>query len=637
MSPGTAPVPALEPIRPDTLLRLAPHFEAAAVSATDVLVRSVAGTELLTDVTLAELRDLAPRLISPVTLDSLTRELLLPPDRLRAVLNALRQAGALGVRFQPPVPGLQGAGEQNFQFHSPFAGNAREPSVLDSFEFQFTSPLLLANGVLGSLVHKAVASALPRTRMLWVTGRDFEDPERGAPDLLCCDTVERPAPAAPAGVDAITLAQLLAAGSPALPGAVAATDVIIAALEDVPYAALSRLAELSTARRIPFYCVTATGHRVEVGPCVIHVDQCNLEFSKLPPKVVERPPQVARVGAMLGALAGFRTHRIEDAFGETSARSAARALAAEFMRAQTASARVVTHTGNVARERWLPGGTIHHYRLRQAARPIWQGRGPQRPAWFTEELRALVEEELRPLGLPFELGVVRPSEIIQLRTRPFYAENPQFGEEGFSLNYDDIAHLASIVVITLFTDVAVDYYVVHQLVPKVMARVNERFGRQVCHYDNYGLLRKELAVIARLGTIGRNALFFSRRFGFNCKIDLFLSDVEFDEYKTLPREHWRLGSCESCDVCVSACPVSAYKDFTMLNASACDKHISPKWDTPDEMCRKCVTSCPPSQVVLQRLYDKGVPQQRRLDSGGVSELQAYAAVARKQRDSAPGH
>ena len=169
----------------------------------------------------------------------------------------------------------------------------------------------------------------------------------------------------------------------------------------------------------------------------------------------------------------------------------------------------------------------------------------------------------------------------------------------------------------LFTDVAVDYFIREKLIAELAKQMKDRFAEPVCYYDEYAISRKEAAIYAGLGHLGKNALFFSRRFGFNCKIDLVLSSVSFDAYSDETHDEHRLGPCATCDACIPACPVQAYDGFAMVDPRACDELITPKWGTPSQMCRNCITSCPPSNTLLQRLYAAGAPHERRLD--GVLE------------------
>src|SRR5438094_779021 len=72
------------------------------------------------------------------------------------------------------------------------------------------------------------------------------------------------------------------------------------------------------------------------------------------------------------------------------------------------------------------------------------------------------------------------------------------------------------------------------------------------------ILLKEYAVAAGLGTIGKNALFFSRRYGFNCKLSVVFLGAPVSRYDALPTStEWKLADCATCRLCVDACPVGA--------------------------------------------------------------------------------
>src|SRR5439155_5696467 len=80
----------------------------------------------------------------------------------------------------------------------------------------------------------------------------------------------------------------------------------------------------------------------------------------------------------------------------------------------------------------------------------------------------------------------------------------------------------SVLVLVLFSDVAADYFV-ESMAADVAERANDRYGAGIAFADsqaNVPVLLKEVATAAGLGTIGKNALFFSRRFGFNCKLNV---------------------------------------------------------------------------------------------------------------------
>src|SRR5439155_1116729 len=75
----------------------------------------------------------------------------------------------------------------------------------------------------------------------------------------------------------------------------------------------------------------------------------------------------------------------------------------------------------------------------------------------------------------------------------------------------------AVVVIVLYSDVAADYFV-ETMAADVAADINGTYGDGVALADaqaSIPIVLKEVATAAGLGTIGKNALFFSHRFGFN--------------------------------------------------------------------------------------------------------------------------
>ena len=90
--------------------------------------------------------------------------------------------------------------------------------------------------------------------------------------------------------------------------------------------------------------------------------------------------------------------------------------------------------------------------------------------------------------------------------------------------------------LVLFSDVAADYFV-ESMAADVAARANDEYGEGVAFADSQAsvpVLLKEVATAAGLGTIGKNALFFSRRFGFNCKLNVVFLNAPVDRYDATP-------------------------------------------------------------------------------------------------------
>ena len=243
--------------------------------------------------------------------------------------------------------------------------------------------------------------------------------------------------------------------------------------------------------------------------------------------------------------------------------------------------------------------------------------------------RALLDRWLdhaAPPGVPFDAVVLDSSE---LRTR--FGEGPL---ERRSLHMHGKLRMThrsipsqSVLVLALFSDVAADYFV-ESMAADVAAHANATYGEGTAFADSQAsvpVLLKEVATAAGLGTIGKNALFFSRRFGFNCKLNVVFLNAPVDRYDLLPTsEHWKLPDCSTCNLCVEACPVSAFDDFVITRTESCDRLIAGDFFGPrrDHMCRACITRCPVSNDVLKLQRKEGVPKRAFWDNEAQMSLVA---------------
>jgi ferredoxin len=235
--------------------------------------------------------------------------------------------------------------------------------------------------------------------------------------------------------------------------------------------------------------------------------------------------------------------------------------------------------------------------------------------------RGLLDRWLReaaPPDMPFDAVVLDSAEL-----------GERFGDgplERRSLHMNGklrMTHRAlpsrSVIVISLFSDVAADYFV-ESMAADVALRINEHYGDGIAFSDsqaNVPVLLKEVATAAGLGTIGKNALFYSRRFGFNCKLDVIFVNAPVDRYDTTPSDsNWKLADCTTCNLCVEACPVGAFDDYVITRTESCDRLISGDFFGPrrDHMCRACITRCPVSNDVLKLHRREGVPKRAFWDN-----------------------
>jgi ferredoxin len=223
-----------------------------------------------------------------------------------------------------------------------------------------------------------------------------------------------------------------------------------------------------------------------------------------------------------------------------------------------------------------------------------------------------------PPGVPFETAVLPGSEL-----RARFGDGPTERRSLHMVGKLRMTHRAipteAVVVLVLYSDVAADYFV-ETMAADVAAQVNRRYGAGLAYADaqaNIPVLLKEVAVAAGLGTIGKNALFFSQRFGFNCKLNVIFLRAAVDRYDATPTgESWKLPDCATCNLCVEACPVGAFDDYVITKTASCDRLIAGDFFGPrrDHMCRACITRCPVSNDVLKIRRKEGAPQRTFWDN-----------------------
>jgi ferredoxin len=223
-----------------------------------------------------------------------------------------------------------------------------------------------------------------------------------------------------------------------------------------------------------------------------------------------------------------------------------------------------------------------------------------------------------PPEVPFDAVVLRGSEL-----RARFPDGPEVRRGTHLVGKFRLTHRAipseTVIVVALFSDVAADYFV-ETMMADVAAELNDRNGARVAFADGEAsvpVVLKEIATAAGLGRIGKNALFFSNRFGFNCKLGVVFLNAPVDHYDPTPTNaDWKLPDCSTCNLCVEACPVSAFDDYVITNVPACDRMIASDYFGPrrDHMCRACITRCPVSNDVLKLRRREGAPQRTFWDN-----------------------
>jgi ferredoxin len=229
-----------------------------------------------------------------------------------------------------------------------------------------------------------------------------------------------------------------------------------------------------------------------------------------------------------------------------------------------------------------------------------------------------------PPGVPFDFAVL-PGETLRAR----FPDGPAERRGRHLVGKFRLTHRAvpteAVLVFALYSDVAADYFV-ETMAADVAAAVNHQHGKGTALADTEAgipIILKEFAVAAGLGTIGKNALFFSRRFGFNCKLSVVFLGAPVDRYDATPSTtQWKLPDCTTCNLCVEACPVGAFDDYKIIKVESCDRMIAADYFGPrrDHMCRACITRCPVSNDILELRRREGAPKRLFWDNEGQLSL-----------------
>lgn len=234
--------------------------------------------------------------------------------------------------------------------------------------------------------------------------------------------------------------------------------------------------------------------------------------------------------------------------------------------------------------------------------------------------------EAAPPGVPFD-AVVLPGTELAAR----FPDGPIARRSRHLIGKLRMTHRAitsdAVVVIALFSDVAADYFV-ESMAADVANQINRAYGPGTAVADAQAgvpVVLKEIATAAGLGAIGKNALFFSHRFGFNCKLSVVFLDAPVSRVEPTPTNTaWKLPDCTTCNLCVEACPVGAFDDYVITKVASCDRLIAADYFGPrrDHMCRACITRCPVSNDVLKLRRREGAPHRAFWDNEAQLSLAA---------------
>jgi Pyruvate/2-oxoacid:ferredoxin oxidoreductase delta subunit len=209
-----------------------------------------------------------------------------------------------------------------------------------------------------------------------------------------------------------------------------------------------------------------------------------------------------------------------------------------------------------------------------------------------ESVREVFDEVIGDLPILYHLNVTTPTTPNKKRrlktSTSFRADHIEFAPD-----------CKSIIVWTLFSRVGPDYYFKNEILPKVIQKLNERYGGFA--YDNYVLSRKQFAIRSGAGKLSKPSIVFSPIFGLQTKMDLIVSSHEFEETVVIENDVY-YKNCEGCDApCESQCPMKCTMNYELGNWEDCANFVDTQYmfDHPNEICKICQDVCPYSNSLIQ--------------------------------------
>lgn len=223
-----------------------------------------------------------------------------------------------------------------------------------------------------------------------------------------------------------------------------------------------------------------------------------------------------------------------------------------------------------------------------------------------DDIREVIDSTVDKDKFLYNLHVTTPPENLTRQRHQDFVVNGK--ESEIDKEYKLTSKCNSIIVWSIFTKVAADYFYKTEYLPEILDKLNQKYNQYNIDfgYDDYNLNRKQFAVRSGAGKISKTSMVFSKNFGLNVKFDLMFTNAVFDEY-TILSDKLLYENCEGCDApCQSNCPQECRMDYALVDWEKCLNFIDHEFlfEHPDQMCRLCIESCPYSNDILEKIDEK---------------------------------
>lgn len=139
-----------------------------------------------------------------------------------------------------------------------------------------------------------------------------------------------------------------------------------------------------------------------------------------------------------------------------------------------------------------------------------------------------------------------------------------------------------------------EYYLVNEILGNIaleMMLVLQKQGKKAILSPYSGIYTKDAAVLANLGTIGKNNLLVTERFGSCVRLRTIITEAKLLKDSRKPKSF-----CDTCPCyCWSACPANAFatgKFDREICVQYSEVHVKTLSDNAILYCRECEIACP---------------------------------------------
>lgn len=202
-------------------------------------------------------------------------------------------------------------------------------------------------------------------------------------------------------------------------------------------------------------------------------------------------------------------------------------------------------------------------------------------------------------NLLYDISITSPSKKSRFhkQSKEFYKKDEDISDK-----------IQSVIVWSVFTDVAADYFYSSSILPSIFHYLNKKYEKDDIEFfwDDYCFDRKQYALRSGVGKLSKPSIVFHKNYGLNCKFELLFCNTKLYDMVTV-EDTLLYENCIGCNApCEKKCPMNCKMDFKLVDWEKCSNFIDKEYlfENPDKMCRICQESCPYSEELRNQIKKK---------------------------------